>query len=655
MIQAANASAAYRRPVQARRAFPTLASRRDPGHIRRNLHEKARLPAARAKSDMAPPLLQLKDIALTFGGTPLLTGAGLSVSPGERVSLVGRNGSGKSTLLRMAAGLAEPDSGSIFVQPGALVRYLPQEPDFAGFATTRAYVEAGLAPTDDPHVAQIVLEQLGQTGSEDPGHLSGGEARRASLARVLAPSPDILLLDEPTNHLDLPTIEWLERELDGRRAALVIISHDRRFLSNLTRTTVWLDRGATRRLERGFAHFEEWRDALLAEEEREQHKLARKIAAEEDWMRYGVTGRRKRNIRRGGELQALREAKRTHRGIAGKADLTVSAAEPSGRLVIDAKGLSKSYEDRKVVSDFSLRVARGDRIGIVGPNGSGKTTLVSLLTGALTPDSGTLRLGANLEITTLTQHRDSLSPNTTVAEALTGGAGETVMVNGAPKHVVGYMRDFLFSPEQARTPVAKLSGGERGRLMLAQVLAKASNLLVLDEPTNDLDMETLDVLEDMLADYPGTLLLISHDRDFLDRLLTSVIAPEGNGRWVEYAGGYSDMLAQRGADLTRERPAAAEKPAPARSEPATTKVKRKLNFKEKHTLETLPKRIAELQEKASRLTALLEDHDYYERDRAGFAQTTAILGDLQRKIAAAEEQWLALEILREELAGMEGR
>jgi ATP-binding cassette subfamily F protein uup len=605
---------------------------------------------------MAPPLLQLKDIALTFGGTPLLTGAELSVSPGERVSLIGRNGSGKSTLLRMAAGLAEPDRGTVFVQPGALVRYLPQEPDFSGFPSTQAYVEAGLAPTDDPHIAQFWLEQLGLTGQEDPRHLSGGEARRASLARVLAPSPDILLLDEPTNHLDLTTIEWLERELESRRAALVIISHDRRFLSNLTRTTVWLDRGATRRLERGFAHFEEWRDALLAEEEREQHKLSRKIAAEEDWMRYGVTARRKRNMRRVAELQALREARRTHRRTAGNADITVSAAEPSGKLVIEAERLSKAYESRNIVSEFSLRVLRSDRIGIVGPNGSGKTTLVSLLTGTLAPDAGSLRLGANLQIATLTQHRDSLAPETTVADALTGGSGDTVMVNGAPKHVVGYMRDFLFAPEQARTPLSKLSGGERGRLMLAQALAKPSNLLVLDEPTNDLDMETLDVLEDMLADYPGTVLLISHDRDFLDRLVTSVIAPEGNGRWIEYAGGYSDMLAQRGADLTREaRRNESEKPVRAAPEKAAPVPKRKLSFKEKHALETLPKTIAALNAEANELTARLEDPGLYERDRTAFERATVRLGDLQRQIAAAEEQWLELEILREELAAAEGR
>src|SRR6266545_1058740 len=318
---------------------------------------------------MAPPLLQLKDIALTFGGTPLLTGAELSVSTGERVSLVGRNGSGKSTLLKIAARLVEPDHGSVFVQPGALVRYLPQEPDFAGFASTLAYVEAGLRPGDDPHLARYFLEQLGLTGQEQLAALSGGEARRASLARVLAPSPDILLLDEPTNHLDLTTIEWLERDLDSRNTALVIISHDRRFLSTLSRSTVWLDRGQTRRIERGFAHFEEWRDTVLAEEEREQHKLDRKIVAEEHWMRYGVTARRKRNMRRVGQLQALRERRRSYRGAAGSVTITAGAAVPSGALVIEATGIGKSYDGRAIVRDFSTRIQRGDRIGIVGPNG----------------------------------------------------------------------------------------------------------------------------------------------------------------------------------------------------------------------------------------------------------------------------------------------
>ncbi|HEY5378958.1 MAG TPA: ATP-binding cassette domain-containing protein [Pseudolabrys sp.] len=601
---------------------------------------------------MAPPLLQLRDIALTFGGTPLLTGAELSVSTGERVSLVGRNGSGKSTLLKIAAQLVEPDRGAVFVQPGALVRYLPQEPDFTGFASTQAYVEAGLKPTDDHYIARHLLEELGLTGQEDPAKLSGGEARRVSLARVLAPSPDILLLDEPTNHLDLTTIEWLERDLDTRRTALVIISHDRRFLSNLSRSTVWLDRGCTRRIERGFAHFEEWRDMLFAEEEREQHKLDRKIVAEEHWRRYGVTGRRKRNMRRVGNLQALREQRRTYRAAAGDAAITAGAAAPSGVLVIEAKGIGKNFGPRAIVSDFSIRIQRGDRIGIVGPNGSGKTTLINMLTGVLPPDTGTVKLGSTLAVATLNQHRDSLDPQVTVADALTGGGSETVMVNGVAKHVIGYMKDFLFSGEQARTPLGKLSGGERGRLMLAQALAKPSNLLVLDEPTNDLDMETLDVLEDMLGDYPGTVLLISHDRDFLDRLVSGVIVPEGDGRWTEYAGGYSDMLVQRGADLSRAPAQEKDKPVKtvtANAAPQTQK--RKLKFKEKHALETLPKTIAGLQSKAEELQVMLGDPKFYQRDRAGFEKVTSDLGETQRKLAAAEEQWLELEILREDIGG----
>jgi ABC transport system ATP-binding/permease protein len=608
---------------------------------------------------MAPPLLQLKDIVLTFGGTPLFSGAELSVGSGERVSLIGRNGSGKSTLLRIAAGLIEPDRGSVFVQPGALVRYLPQEPDFSGFATSLAYVEAGQRPSDDHHAddrhaARRLLEQLGLTGEENPAQLSGGEARRAGLARVLAADPDVLLLDEPTNHLDLTTIEWLERDLDARRTALVVVSHDRRFLSTLSRSMVWLDRGRTRRIERGFAHFEEWRDAVLADEEREQHKLGRKIAAEEHWLRFGVTGRRKRNMRRVGLLQALRERRRTYRAGAGNAAIVAGAAAPSGAQVIEAFGIGKNYAGRAIVRDFSVRIQRGDRIGIVGPNGSGKTTLINLLTGQLQPDTGSVRLGSALAVATLNQHRDSLDPDVTVADALTGGAGDTVMVNGHAKHVMSYMKDFLFASEQARTPLGKLSGGERGRLMLAQALAKPSNLLVLDEPTNDLDMETLDVLEDMLADYSGTVLLISHDRDFLDRLVNGVIVPEGNGSWIEYAGGYSDMLAQRGADLTRERPQQAPPKAVKAAASMDTEprpAKRRLMFKDKRALETLPKTIAALQAEMKELQAKLDDPQFYARDRVGFEKATATLGELQLKIAAAEEQWLQLEILREEIAG----
>jgi ABC transport system ATP-binding/permease protein len=599
---------------------------------------------------MAPPLVQLGGIALTFGGPPLLDGVDLTVAAGERVCLVGRNGSGKSTLLKIVAGAVEPDKGTRFVQPDATVRYLPQEPDLTGFSTVSDYVAAGLGPHGDSHAARYLLEQLGLTGAENPEELSGGEARRAALARVLAPDPDILLLDEPTNHLDLPAIEWLERELAGRRAAIVIISHDRRFLSNLSRVTVWLDRGKTRRIERGFSDFEAWRDEVLAQEERDSHKLDRKIVAEEHWVRYGVTARRKRNVRRMAGLEALRRQRREARRAAGTVAMTVAEAERSGALVIEAKGISKSF-DRAVVTDFSLRVERGDRIGIVGPNGSGKTTLVNLLTGALAPDAGTVRLGANIAMATLDQRRESLDPNWTVTEALTGGRGDTVMIGGQAKHVVGYLKDSLFAAEQARTPVRALSGGERGRLMLARALAKPSNLLVLDEPTNDLDLETLDVLEEMIGDYAGTVLLISHDRDFLDRIVNAALAPEGNGKWLEYAGGYSDMLAQRGTDVRK----AAVKPvaAPSRksAERAAAEPRRKLNFNEKHALETLPARMATLEAEVKRLNARLADPALYARDRAAFDKATAALTTAQTQLAAAEERWLELELLRSELEG----
>jgi ATP-binding cassette subfamily F protein uup len=600
------------------------------------------------------PLIQLRDIALTFGGTPLLTAADLSVSEGERVCLVGRNGSGKSTLLKIAAGMIEPDRGSVFVQPGATIRYLPQEPDFSGHATTLSYVEAGLAPGDDPYQARYLVEQLGLTESEDPAQLSGGEARRAALARVLAPSPDILLLDEPTNHLDLTTIEWLESELKSRRSALVLISHDRRFLETLSRVTVWLDRGRTRRLEIGFADFEARRDEILAEEEREQHKLDRKIVAEEHWVRYGVTARRKRNMRRMGELQALRQQRRDYRGSVGKANVSVAEADKSGALVIEAKNIGKSYDGRAIVKDFSTRINRADRIGIVGPNGSGKTTLLSLLTGTLQPDEGTVRLGANIEMASLEQDRDSLDPDWILSEALTGGRGDTVSIGGQTKHVVGYMKDFLFTPEQIRTPLRALSGGERGRLMLARALAKPSNLLVLDEPTNDLDLETLDVLEETIADYTGTVILISHDRDFLDRVVSAVIVPEGGGMWNEYAGGYSDMLTQRGADIASTKPGRASAPKDTKAviaAPTLPKQKKKLSFNEKYALDNLPKQIAKLEENIRILQQKLDDPNLFARDRRAFDDATDAMAKAQTELAAAEEKWLELEMLREQIEG----
>jgi ABC transport system ATP-binding/permease protein len=598
---------------------------------------------------MAPPLLTLQDIVLTFGTAPLLAGAGIAISAGDRVCLVGRNGSGKSTLLRIAAGLVQADTGRRFAQPGATIRYVPQEPDFDGFATTLEYVEAGLgdAAAADHYRATYLLEQLGLTGHEDPSLLSGGEARRTALARVLAPEPDILLLDEPTNHLDLPGIEWLEQELSNLRSGIVVISHDRRLLERLSRTTVWLDRGITRVLDQGFAQFEAWRDQVLEQEESDRHKLGRKIVMEEDWLRYGVTARRKRNQKRLGDLHALRKKHKEQRAAVGKVKLEAAEADLSGRLVAVAEGVTKAYGDRVVVRDFSTRIIRGDRVGIVGQNGAGKTTLLNLLTGKQMPDTGEVKLGTNLAEVALDQRRETLDPTQTLSQALTGGAGDTVTVNGQNRHVVSYMKDFLFGPEQANTPVGVLSGGERGRLTLARAFATPSNLMVLDEPTNDLDLETLELLQERLAEYSGTVLLVSHDRDFLDRVVTSVIATEGDGRWIEYAGGYSDMLAQRGA--AKPAVVSAGRPRGPRDEPAAKPQSRKLSFKDKHALETLPGRIADLEKEIARLNQVLSDGNLYARQPAKFADTTRALDAAQTELAKAEEQWLALEMMREEL------
>ena len=597
-------------------------------------------------------LLSLKNIGLSFGGRPLLEAAELSLADDERICLVGRNGSGKSTLLKIVAGLVEPDSGERFLQPGTTVHYLPQEPDFGNHQTVESYVEVALGPMGEIHRAQHYLRELGLTGAENPARLSGGEARRAALARALASDPDVLLLDEPTNHLDLPAIEWLELELKALRGALIIISHDRRFLEALSNRTVWIDRGAARRLDRGFAHFEAWRDQALEEEEIAQSLLAQRIATEEHWMRYGVTARRKRNVRRVALLSTLRGQQREHVDKTGNVKLTASSAELSGKLVIEATKLTKSFSERKIVTGLDLLVLRGNRLALVGPNGAGKTTLIKLLIGALEPDGGSIKLGTNLEIVTLDQNRHSLHPSDLLADVITGGRGNSVTINGETKHVMTYMKDFLFRPEQARTPVSVLSGGERARLILARELARSSNLLVLDEPTNDLDLETLDLLQEMLGDYAGTVIVVSHDRDFLDRVATSVLMYEDDGKWVEYAGGYRDMLAQRGAGVAmrKAKTAAIEKPEPPRISPVVNQAKKKLSFKEKHALETLPAKMQALQGELRKLESLLSDAGLFSRDPKAFQNSTARHASAAQELTAAEEHWLELEMLRESLA-----
>ncbi len=600
---------------------------------------------------MAPPLLYLKDIRLTIGGKPLLDGASLTVSPGERLCLVGRNGSGKSTLLKIAAAELEADKGERFLQPGAVLRYLPQEPDLSGFKRVMDYVEAGLGP--DNYMAPYLLDQLGLTGEEDPAVMSGGEIRRAALARVLAAQPDILMLDEPTNHLDLPTIEWLEQELASMRSALVLISHDRRFLQSLSKATLWLDRGITQRLDKGFGDFEAWRDEILEKEELDRHKLARQINNEEHWIRHGVSGRRKRNVGRVARLAEMRSEFRDARKAMGSVKLEATEGKFAGALVIEAKNISKSFGDRTIIQDFSARIVRGDRLGIVGANGAGKTTLIRLITGAMEPDSGTVKLAQTLEVGSLDQILETKG-DVTLQDFLASGR-EWIEINGQKKHVISYMKDFLFAPEQARTPISRLSGGERRRLMLARALSLPSSLLVLDEPTNDLDLETLDLLQEMISDYAGTVLVVSHDRDFLDRVATSILVSEGEGVWGQYAGGYSDMLIQRGAPIgARKVEEVPEVKAADKQTTAPTPAqngKRRLSFKEKFALESLPKEMEKLELTKSQLETKLADPAIYDREPAQFNKLSTQLKGIIADLAKAEQAWLELEMLRLEIEG----
>jgi len=605
---------------------------------------------------MSSLLLSLSDTSLTFGGAPLLTGAALDVPNGARIALVGRNGSGKSTLLKIAAGVIEADGGERFLHPGATARYLPQEPDFGNYKTAGDYIASMLDHDTDYRGIDALTDALGISSALDLTTCSGGEARRAAIAAALVSKPDILLLDEPTNHLDIAAITWLETHLKSTRSAIVLISHDRRFLENLTTSTVWLDRGKTRHVDRGFAHFEAWRDKALEEEAAALHKLGRKIAAEEHWMRYGVTARRKRNMRRVGELKSLRQKLQDEKRGETNVKFTAAATRASGKQVIVAETISKSFGDKTVIKDFSIRITRAERIGVVGPNGAGKTTLLNLLTGALAPDEGTVALGTNLDIVSLSQRRDSLKPDMRLADAITDQRGDWVTIGDTKKHVASYLQDFLFAPEQWRAPVQSLSGGERGRLALAAALAKPSNLLVLDEPTNDLDLETLDLLEDLLASYKGALLLVSHDRSFIDRVVTSVITthPEKPGEWRRYPGGYDDMVAQRGTEPGAQKPISAKSDQssarePAKKAPRTEQIK--LSYKEKYALETLPGEIETLQTRIKTLKETLDDPNLFDKDPAHFNKSAKALEQAQHDLDAAEEAWLALAIKQEALSG----
>ncbi|WP_323765562.1 ABC-F family ATP-binding cassette domain-containing protein [Marinovum sp.] len=594
------------------------------------------------------PLLQLSDISLTFGGDPVFDKLDLVVHERDRVALVGRNGSGKSTLMKVMAGLVEPDRGARVVPPGVSVGYMEQEPEMAGFATLGDFAASGLEPGE-----LYKVERAGEGLKFDPARpietASGGERRRAALAKLMAEAPDLMLLDEPTNHLDIEAIGWLERELSATRAGFVLISHDRAFLNALTRATLWIDRGMTRRQEKGFVDFEAWRDKVWEEEDQARHKLDRKIKSEGRWAVEGISARRKRNMGRVRALGDLRAERSSMIRRAGTAAMALEAGPKSGRKVIEARGITKTYGDKLICRDFSLRIQRGDRVAFVGPNGVGKTTLLKILLGEIEPDAGEVSLGTNLVPAVFDQARARLDLSATLWDNLTGdpemrvsGKADQIMVRGQPKHVVGYLKEFLFDERQARAPISSLSGGERARLLLAKIMARESNLLVLDEPTNDLDVETLDLLQDLLGDYDGTVLLVSHDRDFLDRVAATTIAMEGDGQVTAYAGGWSDYQAQKQPEGTEEK---AEKP---RSSKPKVKQQAKppsngLSFTEKHRLEELPAVIERLEAEIGKLEGLLADPALFTREPMKFKKATEALVERQEKLAAAEEEWLTLE------------
>ncbi|MEP5758104.1 MAG: ATP-binding cassette domain-containing protein [Litoreibacter sp.] len=594
------------------------------------------------------PLLQLTDISLTFGGDPVFSDLSLVVQPSDRVALVGRNGSGKSTLLKVMAGLIEMDSGGRVLAPGVSTGYMQQEPDLSGFSTLGDFAASAL-DFSETYKIEAAAVGLKLNLEADVNKASGGERRRAALAKLLAEAPELMLLDEPTNHLDIEAIAWLEAELASTRAGYILISHDRAFLRALTRATLWIDRGSVKRQEKGFENFELWRDKTWEDEDMQRHKLDRKIKAEARWAVEGISARRKRNMGRVRALGELREERSSQIQRRGAAAMAFETGPKSGKQVIVAEGISKSFGERAIVRDFSLKVGRGERVAFVGPNGAGKTTLLNMLIGKEGLDAGTVKLGTNLIEAVFDQNRSALNPEDTLWAALTEdpglrvrGQSDFIMVRGTPKHVVGYLKEFLFDEAQARAPVRSLSGGEKARLLLARLMARESNLLILDEPTNDLDVETLDLLQELIGDYDGTVLLVSHDRDFLDRVATTTIVLD-NGNAIAYAGGWSDYQDQKKVD---------EKAAVSISKNATSKSKAGrqhpdetagITFTEKHRLEALPGEMERLEAEIGKLVELLSDVDLFTREPVKFQKATDALIERQSKLDAAEEEWLALE------------
>ena len=584
---------------------------------------------------MAAPILSYEGVGLVQGSGWLFQDLDIYIGERDRLALIGRNGAGKTTLLKLLAGRIEPDKGKRTIVPGTHVVLLEQEPDLSAFDTLMDFATSGAdAPAE--HDVAAIADQLGIDMGRTAASASGGERRRAAIARALAQNPDVLLLDEPTNHLDLAAIDWLESWLSRYTGAFVVISHDRTFLTRLTRQTLWLDRGSIRRKEIGFGGFDEWTEAVFAEEARAAQKLDSKLRLEAHWLERGVTARRKRNQGRLEKLKEMRATRAAMIGGPGVAKLGLANDDVRSKSVIVADHITKRFGDRTIIKDFDFRVQRGDRIGIVGANGAGKSTLLKLLTGEIQPDEGAVTLAPTLDGIVIDQQRSLLAPEKTVRDVLADG-GDWIEVRGVKKHVQGYLKDFLFDPGVANASVGALSGGERSRLLLAREFARESNLLVLDEPTNDLDLETLDLLQEVIADYEGTVLLVSHDRDFLDRTVTVTLGLDGSGKVDIVAGGYADWEAKR------VKPAAAKaKAAPSETTPPPPQARKKLSYKDQRDYDLLPARIEEIEKEMAAIENELSDGSLFARDNARFNALTAKLDKLRDDKAAAEDRWLAL-------------
>ncbi|MBB4086197.1 ABC-F family ATP-binding cassette domain-containing protein [Sphingomonas carotinifaciens] len=585
---------------------------------------------------MAAPVLSFEDLGVIQGSGWLFRHLDIHVGQRDRLALIGRNGAGKSTLLKLIAGILDSDEGRRTLVPGTHVVYLEQEPDLTGVPTLRDYVLSG-NDAPQPHEAEAIADQLGIDLSRESATASGGERRRAAIVRALAMNPDVLLLDEPTNHLDLAAIEWLEDWLKRFTGAFIVISHDRTFLTRLTRSTLWLDRGNLRRNEVGFGGFDAWTEAVYAEETRAAEKLDAKLKIEEHWLHRGVTARRKRNQGRLEKLHQMRATRAAMIGPQGAAKLGIASDDVKTKEVIKAEHVTKRYGDRTVIKDFSLKVTRGDRIGIVGANGAGKTTLLRLLTGEIQPDEGEVKLARTLDGVIIDQQRRLMAPEKRVREVLADG-GDWIDVRGVRKHVHGYLKEFLFDPSLAEARIGTLSGGERSRLLLAREFARESNLLVLDEPTNDLDLETLDLLQEVIGDYDGTVLIVSHDRDFLDRTVTVTLGLDGSGTIDVVAGGYEDWVAKRKPRTEGKKAATKAISAPA----APVQARTKLSYKDQRDYDLLPGRIEEIEAGIARDEARLADPDFYAKDPAGFARLSAAIGKAREEKDEAEMRWLEL-------------